>query len=123
MKRVVAVIGASADRRKFGNKAVRAFLSQGYDVRPVNPAVNEVEGLTTYQSVTQIPGAIDLVTMYVPPEIGETLLEGIASKQPGELWINPGADSPRLIARAEALGLRPIVACSILGIGEAPAAF
>jgi uncharacterized protein len=120
MKRVVAVIGASADRRKFGNKAVRAFLRQGYDVRPVNPAVDMVEGLATYPSVTQIEGPIDLVTMYVPPEIGETLLEGIASKQPKELWVNPGAESQSLLARAEALGLQPIVACSILGIGETP---
>ena len=79
-------------------------------------------GLVSH-AITEIPGAIDLVTMYVPPEIGETLLDGIASKQPGELWINPGADSPRLLARAEALGLHPVVLCSIFGIGEAPSAF
>jgi uncharacterized protein len=123
MKRVVAVIGASADRRKFGNKAVRAFLRQGYDVRPVNPAVDTVEGLTAYSSITDIPDPIDLVTIYVPPEIGETLLEGIAGKHPQEFWVNPGADSPSLLARAEALGLRPIVACSIIGAGERPDQF
>jgi uncharacterized protein len=123
MKRVVAVIGASADRRKFGNKAVRAFLRQGYDVRPVNPTVRTVEGLTAYSSITDITDPIDLVTMYVPPAIGETLLEGIAAKHPGELWVNPGAESSSLLARAEALGLRPIVACSIMGAGESPSNF
>jgi predicted CoA-binding protein len=123
MKRVVAVIGASGDRRKFGNKAVRAFLRQGYDVRPVNPTVESVEGLATYASITDIPEPIDMVTMYVPPEIGETLLEGIAAKRPAELWINPGAESPALLARAEQLGLQPILACSIIGAGESPSNF
>jgi hypothetical protein len=60
--------------------------------------------------------------MYVRPEIGEQLLPEIARKQPGELWVNPGADSEALLAKAEALGLRPIVACSILGVGENPGA-
>jgi predicted CoA-binding protein len=123
MAQVVAVIGASNDRRKFGNKAVRAFARQGYDVKPVNPNTATVEGLTAYASITEIPGAIDLVTLYVPPAIGERLLPEIASKRPGELWVNPGAESDGLIAKAEALGLHPIVACSILGAGENPANF
>jgi uncharacterized protein len=123
MKRVVAVIGASGDRRKFGNKAVRAFLRQGYDVRPVNPTVESVEGLATYSSITDIPDPIDMVTIYVPPKIGETLLEGIAAKRPAEFWVNPGAESPALLARAEALGLKPILACSIMGAGEQPEHF
>lgn len=123
MKRVVAVIGASGDRRKFGNKAVRAFLRQGYDVRPVNPTVRSVEGLATYSSITDIPDPIDMVSIYVPPEIGETLLDGIAAKRPAEFWVNPGAESPALLARAEALGLRPILACSIMAAGERPSDF
>jgi predicted CoA-binding protein len=123
MGRVVAVIGASNDRRKFGNKAVRAFVRQGYDVKPVNPKAAMVEGLTAYASIADIPGPIDLVTVYVPAEIGERLLPEIASKRPAELWINPGAESDRLLAKAEALGLSPVVACSILGVGENPGAF
>lgn len=120
MKPVVAVVGASTDRRKFGNRAVRAFARQGYDVKPVHPSLAQVEGFTAYPSVAAITGSIDIVTMYVPPEIGETLLADIAAKAPRELWINPGAESSSLLARAEALGLRPIVACSIIGIGEDP---
>jgi uncharacterized protein len=123
MGRVVAVIGASNDRRKFGNKAVRAFARQGYDVKPVNPKTAMVEGIPAYASIRDIPGPIDLVTVYVPAEIGERLLPEIASKQPAELWINPGAESESLLAKADALGLRPIVACSILGAGENPNAF
>ena len=81
-----------------------------------------VEGLLAYASITDIPGPIDLVTVYVPPEIGERLLPEIASKRPAELWINPGAESESLLAAAESLGLQPVVACSILGVGENPGA-
>jgi predicted CoA-binding protein len=118
MGRVVAIIGASSDRRKFGNKAVRAFARQGYDVRPVHPSLPVVEGIKAYRTIREIPEPIDLVSLYVPPSIGLDLLEDIAACRPGEFWVNPGAESPRLVARARALGLEPILACSIMGIGE-----
>lgn len=118
--KTVAVIGASSDRRKFGNKALRAFRNQGHTVIPINPNEEEVEGLKTYASVRDVPGHIDMATFYVPPETGETLLADVAAKQIPEVWINPGAESRSLVARAEALGIRPILACSILAVGEDP---
>jgi predicted CoA-binding protein len=118
--RRVAVIGASSDRRKFGNKAVRAFLRQGYDVVPINLHEPHVEGLTAYRSVLDVPGPIDMATMYVPPEVGLEIIGEIAQKGIREVWLNPGAESPALVARAQALGLDPIEACSIVGIGEVP---
>jgi uncharacterized protein len=118
--KVVAVIGASTNPRKFGNKALRAFRHQGYDVVPINPHASEVEGLKAYSSVLDVPYAIDMATFYVPPEIGEIIIEDVAAKQISEVWLNPGAESPALVARARALKLRPTVACSILGIGENP---
>jgi uncharacterized protein len=118
--KVVAVIGASTNPRKFGNKALRAFRHQGYDVVPINPHASEVEGLKAYSSVLDVPYAIDMATFYVPPEIGEIIIEDVAAKQISEVWLNPGAESPALVARARALKLRPIVACSIVGIGENP---
>jgi predicted CoA-binding protein len=116
--RVVAIIGASNDRRKFGNRAVRAYLRQGYTVRPVNPHETEVEGVPAFPSIADVPERVDVVSLYVPPDVGERLIDEIAARRPAELWVNPGADSPALLARARALGLEPIVACSIMGIGE-----
>src|SRR5690242_10966753 len=74
MPRTVAVIGASSNRRKFGNKAVRAFHAHGDTVFPVNPHEEVIEGLTAYPSVLAIPGTIDMATMYVPPAIGLAIL-------------------------------------------------
>jgi predicted CoA-binding protein len=120
MAKVVAVVGASSDRRKFGNKAVRAFLQQGYTVIPINPRETEVEGLKAYRSVLDVPDRIDMATLYVPGVVGRQVIEEIARKGITEVWFNPGADDPAVIARARELSLRPIVACSILGVGKDP---
>ena len=120
MAKVVAVIGASSDRRKFGNRALRAFQQQGYTVVPINPHETEVEGVKAYASVLDVPGAIDMASFYVPPDIGVRVIDEIARKGIAEVWLNPGAESDALIARARALQIQPIVACSIVAIGENP---
>jgi predicted CoA-binding protein len=116
----IAVIGASNDRRKYGNKALRAFRHQGHTVVPVNPDETMVEGEPAYASVLDYPGDIDEATLYVRPEVGLAVLEEVARKRIPSVWLNPGADDPRVVARAQALGVRPIVACSIAGHGERP---
>ncbi|HEY3157365.1 MAG TPA: CoA-binding protein [Vicinamibacterales bacterium] len=118
--KTVAVIGASSDRRKFGNKAFRAFRQEGHTVIPINPNEPSVEGVTTYPSVTDVPGPIDMATVYVPPEVGLTLLEGFEKKKIAEIWINPGAESDELIAEARRRKLNVIEACSIVAIGRNP---
>ncbi len=118
--KVVAVIGASNDRHKFGNRAVRAYRQQGYVVVPVNPRESEVEGLKAYASVLDIPGPVDMASFYVPPEVGEQVIDDVARKRIAEVWLNPGAESDALIARARALAIQPIVACSIIAIGQNP---
>ena len=120
MGRVVAVIGASRDRNKFGNRAVRAFQRQGDTVVPINPHEVEIEGLKVYASVLDVPGPIDMATLYVPPSVGERLMDEMARKGIPEVWVNPGAESDALIARARSLQIDPIVACSIVGIGQNP---
>ena len=123
MAQVVAVVGASRDRRKFGNKAVRAFLHRGYDVIPINPEGGTIEGLVTYASVLDVPRPIEMATVYVQPAVGVRLMAEIADKGIEEVWLNPGADEHAVVARARALGLDPILDCSIVGIGESPASY
>ena len=124
MSRTVAVIGAGPDRRKFGNKSVRAHAAAGYTVYPVHPTAETVEGLTAYRSVADVPaGRLDRVTVYLPPAVGLTVLPAVAARSPGEVWFNPGADSPEVLAEARRLGLNAIAACSIVDLGLSPAQF
>ena len=118
MKRV-AVVGASSNPRKFGNQAVRALNRRGYEVIPVNRHETQIEGLTTYHSVLDIPGEVDMVTIYVPPTEALDVICQVAEKKIAEVWLNPGADAPEVIDRARELGLEPIVACSLMAIGAA----
>lgn len=120
MSKVVAVIGASSDRNKFGNRALRAYERQGFTVLAINPNEREVEGHATYASVLDVPGAIDIATVYVPAHVGIRVVEQLAQKGVPEVWLNPGADDPGVVARARELGLRTIQACSIIAIGESP---
>jgi predicted CoA-binding protein len=122
-KKTVAVLGASADRSKFSNKAVRAYLKQGWDVFPINPKGGEIEGLTAYRSLADVPVRIDRVTLYLPPALGLNVLPDLAKAKPAEFFVNPGAESDELLTKAENLGLHPIAACSIVDIGVTPAQF
>lgn len=119
----VAVIGASRDRRKFGNKAVRAYLQSGWKVFPVNPNETKVEGLAVFPTVEAIGEPVDVISFYVPPAVGLKLLPGLAAKRPKELWLNPGAESEELLDAAQDLGLRTVVGCSIVALGHSPREF
>jgi len=121
--RTVAVVGASTHREKYGNKAVRAFARRGFVVVPIHPTADAVEGHRAYRSVLDVPGRIDMATFYVPPAVGIQVIEEVAAKGIAEVWLNPGSESDELAARARSLGVEPVVACSILGIGESPSAF
>jgi hypothetical protein len=118
--RTVAIIGASSDRRKFGNKAVRAYAAAGWTVYPIHPKETAVEGITAFPSIEAAPDPIDTVTVYVSPSIGLGLLPAIAARHPRQLLINPGADSPELMAGAERLGLPLVLGCAIIAAGKNP---
>jgi predicted CoA-binding protein len=118
--KTVAVIGASSNRRKFGNKALRSFEAQGYTVIPINPNQAEVEGHKAYPTVLDYPGEIDMATVYVPAAAGLRVMDDLKKKAIAEVWLNPGADDAAVVARARELGLNIIQACSIIGIGDTP---
>jgi hypothetical protein len=120
MAKTVAVIGASSNRYKFGNRALRAFAQQGFTVLAINPNEKQIEGYPTYASVLDVPGTIDMATVYVPPDVGLQVVEELARKGVGEVWLNPGADGDDVVDRARELGLKTIQACSIMAIGERP---
>jgi uncharacterized protein len=123
MSKVVAVVGASENRRKFGNKALRAFRKRGFTVVPINPREPEVEGIRAYASVREVPGTIDFATFYVPPSIGEKLIADMAERGITEVWLNPGTESVGLIRKAKTLGVKTVFGCSIIAIGEHPSSY
>lgn len=118
--KTVVIIGASSDRRKYGNKAVRAYQQQGYTVYPVNPKETEIEGIPTFKSIGNVPGRPHRVSVYLPPPVLLKVLPEIAAKGCDELWLNPGTESDAVLAEAQRLGLNVVQACSIVDVGASP---
>ena len=118
--KTIAILGASADRQKFGNKAVRAFRQQGYMVYPVNPKETEIEGLACYRSISDVPVRPQMISVYLPPPVLLKVLPDIAAKGCDELWLNPGTESDEVLAAVERLSLNGVQACSIVGVGVSP---
>jgi predicted CoA-binding protein len=123
MPKTVAVVGASSNRAKFGNKALRAFLAEGFHVLPINPNETEIEGLKTYASVLDVEGPIDMATVYVQPGVTVRLLDGFQQKGIQEIWVNPGAEDDEVMAEARRRRMNVYFACSIIGIGRNPGDF
>jgi predicted CoA-binding protein len=123
MAKTVAIVGASGNRSKYGNKALRAFQAEGHTVIPINPNEPQVEGLKTYASVLDVPGPIDMATVYVQPRVAMGLLDEFEKKGIPEVWINPGAETDEMIATSRTRKMKVIFACSIIGVGRSPHEF
>jgi hypothetical protein len=114
MAKTIAVVGASSDTKKYGNRALKAWRETDWDVYAVNPNEDEVEGMTAYDSVLDIPDEVDTATIYVPPRIGLEVADELIEKGVDEVYLNPGAGSDDLKAKLEDAGIQVIEACSII---------
>lgn len=120
----VVILGASADRSKFGNKSLRAHQQAGYEVYPVNPKGGQIEGLTVYALLADVPlERLDRISVYLPPALTLVALDEIAARDCGEVWFNPGSESAEVLERARRLGIPARAACSIVDLGFSPAEF
>ena len=119
----IAVIGASQDRSKYGNKAVRAYFQQKWEVYPVNPKDLEIEGVKCFPSILDLPETPDYASLYLPPHIAVKVLDDIAKKGVKKVYFNPGTESQEGIEKAKNLGLEPLLKCSIRAIGANPDEF
>jgi len=121
--KTIAVVGASGERRKFGNKCVRAYVRAGWKVFPVNPHETEVEGLAACARVQDVPGDLDRISVYLPPQVTLAVLADIAEKGAREVWFNPGSADARVLEEARRREIPVRSGCSIVDIGLSPAMF
>ncbi|MDE3246489.1 MAG: CoA-binding protein [Acidobacteriota bacterium] len=103
-----AVVGASSDREKYGNKVLRAYQQHGLEVYPINPRATEIEGLKCYATLADLPVKVRGISVITPPAITEKVVEAAAAAGIRMVWMQPGAESPEAIRKAEALGLEVI---------------
>ncbi len=103
-----AVVGASSDRDKYGNKVLRAYQQHGMEVYPINPRATEIEGLKCYATLADVPVKLRGISVITPPAITEQVVEAAAAAGVRMVWMQPGAESPEAIRKAETLGMEVI---------------
>jgi predicted CoA-binding protein len=93
-----AVIGATDDPQKYGNQVVKNLKERGYEVYPVNPRIEKLEGLKCYPTVADIPVKVDVVDFVVPPAVTEVILRQCKALGLDRIWLQPGSESEAAIA-------------------------
>ena len=103
-----AVLGASQERSKYGNKVLRAYQQNDLKVYPINPKAEQVEGLTCYPDLASLPEPVHGVSIITPPRVTEKAVEVIGRLGIAHVWMQPGAESDDAVAQAQDLGLNVI---------------
>lgn len=115
-EKVWAVLGATSRKEKFGYKIYACLRDHGYTVYPVNPNVAEIEGATCYPSLSDLPEVPAVVDFVVPEIIGLAALEECKTLHIPTVWLQPGADKPAVVTKANELGLQVIEDCVLVQI-------
>ena len=122
-EKTIAVLGASSNRSKFGNKCVRAYQRGGWTVWPINPSASTIEGLDVHASLADLPATPDRVAVYLPPTVSAMVMPELAERDAPEVFFNPGSADHRVIALARELGVKAVQSCAIVDIGLSPSQF
>ena len=95
--KTIAVVGASNNESKFGNKIVKNLMSRGFEVYPINPREKEIEGLKAFSSIKNLPAVPDLVDLVVRSEVGLGVVKEAIEIGVKNIWIQPGAESDEIV--------------------------
>jgi predicted CoA-binding protein len=116
-----AVVGASTDRDKYGNKVLRCYLQHGLPVVGVNKKHTVVEGAPCFAALTAIPAAQRplAVSVVAPPAAAMRIVDEAVQAGVQHLWFQPGAEDPAAIAAAEAAGIAVLAGgpCLLVALG------
>ena len=113
------VIGASADRSKYGNKVLRCYQQRGKVAIPVNPKEIAIEGVACVASVEALPPEVSSISVITPPAVTEKVVEAAIRKGIRNIWMQPGAQSPAAVERCETAGVNVIAdgSCILVVLG------
>lgn len=113
------VVGASNAREKYGNKVLRCYQQHDLEVFGVNPKESQIEGAPCFASVSQLPPQVKSISIITPPKVTEQVVEEAIAKGIQNVWMQPGAESPKAIERCREAGLNVIGdgSCLLVVIG------
>lgn len=93
----IALVGATNDKRKYGNIIFHNLLEKGYVVYPVNPRAKAVDGHASYPDLKSLPEKPDIVNFVLPAKLGIKILKEAIDLGFDNFWFQPGAESPEIV--------------------------
>ena len=113
------VVGASANREKYGNKVLRCYLQNGRTAVPVNPNEPEIEGVACAASIGDLPLSVESISMITPPALTVRLVPLAIEKGINNIWMQPGAEHPEAVALCRENGINVIAdgSCVLVVMG------
>ncbi len=117
-KKIWAVIGATNNPDKFGNKIYKRLKAEGYSVYPVNPIYEDIGGDKCYPDLTALPERPEVLNMVVSPKKGKEFVEEAAQLGIENIWLQPGTSDPEILALIKEKGLTAIQACVLETLGQ-----
>jgi predicted CoA-binding protein len=112
--KTVAVLGASPKPDRYAYQALQLLQQYGHRTLPVNPAFDRILGEKCYPRISDAPGPIDTVTLYLGESRSSSLIDEIISAKPRRIIINPGAENSALAAKAEEAGIEVVEGCTLV---------
>lgn len=113
-KKIWAVIGANQDPEKYGNMIYKKLRNRGYEVYPVNPVYDTVEGDKCYKDLSSLPKIPEVLDMVVSPKRGKAFIEEAARLGIKYIWLQPGTYDDELMKLINDLGLEAVQACVLV---------
>ena len=110
----VVILGASNKADRYSHKAMKALIEAGHEVILVNRGLKDIEGIPVHQSLADVTGKIDTVTMYVNRDISTLEGDKIAALRPGRVIFSPGTENPPLAKKLEVEGVDTLEACPLV---------
>ena len=95
---LIALIGASNDKNKYGNKILLDLVTKGYNVVPINLKEDNISGLKSYSNVYELSEKPSIINFVVPPNVGFELTKDLVESDYDNLWYQPGAESEEISA-------------------------
>ncbi len=102
---VIAVVGASRDKNKFGNKVYRRLKGfSRYTVYPVNPMAEAINGDRCHPDLESLPKRPDAVIFITPPAETASVVREALGLGIGVFWMQPGAEGPEAVRLVRGAG-------------------
>lgn len=107
-KKIIAVVGVSRHKEKYGYKVWRYLKDKGYKAYPVNPNAQEIDGEKCYPNLSSLPEVPEVVNFVVPPNVTVKVLDEVRKLGIKYVWFQPGSESEEAIDFCKRNGIKEV---------------